>query len=646
MTYLMQNPVLTLLSLALPGLAFTTTALSTPLDAEPSRVAIVNSGFESGSLEGWTGWRTRRAATSDDACSGSFAVVLGPEIGQCSQELSIRPNSQYRLSAWVKTETGAEEVQLIASDYGGPAVSVSSALTEYAEVSLTFTSAYTAESVLILLKHPAGPGKGYVDDVQLTWLGEAPAVEIQEIMPLPQRVIEAEGGVAQLPDDKVQWYRDAKFGMFIHWGVYAAFDEGNEWVMHNQAYTPAAYRQRAEDPSNGFTADQFDPAAWAALAAQAGMRYVVLTARHHDGYALFHSEHPNAWTSTQHLGRDLILEYTDSVRASGLHVGLYYSPMSWRYPGYYNVTGNDMKPNRWGYEAAPWHHENARLMKEEVYEQVSRLLQNYGPIDYLFWDGAWLGQSINHPLEDRFWDTGKYQDPDGDWQIGEAYQERDHANGQPLGIMGMVRKYQPDILVNERFSWIGDVGVEEGGSATSGNVRGERMMEKCLSLMLGGWGYYPNRPVYSVEEVQVFLSDCVVRDINLLLNVAPDRHGNIPQEQQDVLIQTGEWLDKVGDAVYQTRGGPWQPQFGEFGYTWRSNKIYAHIYQGYRNAPEGTFTTQSLGARKVMGVKDIYTGQALRWQKNADHTVTIFDVDYSQSPSVTLLEITLADAVY
>lgn len=629
--------------------AFMSTNLIAQNKTEAPPVAkILNADFETGNLSPWNkySWMTQRAEITDVAHSGKYAVALGPESGRCSQEVKIRPNSRYRLSAWVKTESGAEQVELLAQDYGGPTVSVASALTEYTKVSLEFASAHATETLVISLKHPNGPGKGYVDSVELEYLGEAPEPTIQEFMTpaIPPQV--SEGGVETLPHSAMEWYQDAKFGMFIHWGVYAAIDKGPEWIMHNKAIPPDVYRARAEDPATGFTAAKFNPTEWAELAKNAGMKYTVLTSRHHDGYALFDSKHPNSWTSVKHLGRDLIKEYTDAVRKSGLHVGLYYSPMSWRYPGYFNVTGDNCKPNTWKYKAETWHKENARLMKEEVYEQLSVLLAKYGPIEYMFWDGGWLGQSVDHALEARFWDAGKYQDPKGDWLVGKAFQEREGFFGKALGVMGLVRKHQPKMIVNERFGWVGEVHGEEGSSATSGNVRNEKYIEKCASLQKGGWGYVPNAPVFTFEQVAVFLSDCVVRNMNLLLNVAPDREGVIPKSQQDVLLQTGAWLKKVGPAIYKTRGGPWQPLHGEYGFTYAGNNIYCHVYADYRHKAQGTFTTQSIGAKKVSKVIDLYSGKELPWKKNDDNTITIQQVDYNQTPYVTLLQVTLNENIY
>ena len=607
---------------------------------------ITNAGFEMGNLDGWKHWSTKFSAVTKEAYTGKYAVKIGPERAFCRQETKVRSNSLYRISAYVKTESGAEEVQFMISDYGGAAKSVSSSLTEYTKVSIDFQTAFSTEQILISLIHPTGNGSGFADQIELTYLGEAPKPILQEFVQIPKRILKEENGASQLPDKKMDWFLNDKFGMFIHWGVYAAMPEGNEWVRHQEAWGHEYYQRRARDPETGFTAAKFNATDWANLAKNAGMKYIALTSRHHDGFALFDSKHPSSWTSKKDLGRDFIKEYTDAVRTSGLHVGLYYSPMSWRYPGYYDVTGKDCKPNVWGYKTAKWHKEDARAMKEEVYEQVTTLLKDYGKIDYMFWDGGWLSQTINDELERAFWDPGKYQNPANEWPVNDKYITKDEETGKALGIMGLVRKYQPDMVVNERFSWIGDVHAEEGGASTSGDIRYEQYGEKCVSLQKGGWGYRPNSKVYSFEDIVVFLSNCAVRNINLLLNVAPDREGVIPQNQQDVLLKMGNWLSKVGNGIYGTRGGPWQPLFGEYGFTFNENKIYCHIYQGSREFNSGKFTTQSLGNKKVSKVINLYDGKPLLWVKNKNKTITTSGVDYTLNPSTTILEITLTEPVY
>ena len=607
---------------------------------------ITNAGFEAGNLEGWKYWRTRNASVIKDAYSGNYAVKFGPEIGMCIQEVKVKSNALYSISAYLKAESGAEEVQLQVSNYGGAVKTVSSSLTAYTKVSINFQTAFNTDIILISLIHLSGSGSGIADQIELTYLGEAPKPVLQEFIKIPAKATKEENGVAQLPAEKMNWFLNDRFGMFIHWGVYAAMPEGNEWVRHQEAWGSDYYQRRARDPEKGFTAAKFNPSEWVTLAQKAGMKYMVLTTRHHDGYALFDSKHPASWTSVKDLNRDLIKEYTNAVRASGLRVGLYYSPMSWRYPGYYDATGKDCKPNVWGYKTAKWHKEDAREMKEEVYEQVTNLFRNYGKIDYMFWDGSWLAQTINGTFDRSFWDPGKYQNPNNEWPINEKYITKEDSTGKALGIMGLVRKYQPEMIVNERFNWVGDVHAEEGGAYTSGDVRYEQYLEKCISLQKGGWGYRPNSKVYSFEEVVMYLSNCAVRNVNLLLNVAPDREGVIPQNQQEVLLKMGSWLNKVGSAIYNTRGGPWQPLFGEYGFTFNSNKIYCHIYNGYRELKSGKFITQSIGRKKVSKVINLYDGKELTWVKNKDNTLTISGVDYTQNPSATILEIILTETIY
>ena len=373
---------------------------------------ITNADFEKGTLVGWKHWRTRQATVVKEAYSGNYAVKIGPEKALCNQEAKVRQNALYRLSAYVKTESGAEEIQLIVSNHGGAAKSVSSSLTSYTKISIDFQTAFKIDSILISFSHPSGSGSAFADQVELLYLGEAPKPQLQEFMPFEPRIPKEMGGVSQLDNEKVNWFLNDKFGMFVHWGVYSAMPEGSEWVRHQEAWSNEYYMGRARDPEKGFTAAKFNPTEWAALAKKAGMKYTVLTARHHDGYALFDSKHPFSWTSQRDLGRDLIKEYANAVRAAGLRVGLYYSPVNWRYVGFYDPFGNNMLPNVWGYNtAAKWHKDDVIKMKEEVYEQVTRLLKDYGTLSYIFWDGASLGQVKNKALSDAFWDAGKYQNP-------------------------------------------------------------------------------------------------------------------------------------------------------------------------------------------------------------------------------------------
>ncbi len=456
----------------------------------------------------------------------------------------------------------------------------------------------------------------------------------------PERVLKTEMGITQLPDAQMQWMLDGKIGMFIHWGLYSGPAKG-EWFMEREAIRPELYRKYAFPDSGDeyFDAKDFHPEQWAQLAKDAGMQWMCLTTRHHDGFSLFDNPHPNAFTSQQTLGRDLVAEYVKAARAAGLKVGLYFSPIDWRYPGYYDVTGADMKPNKFGYKQDPADKENARLLKEENYVAVKKLLTGYGPIDYIFWDGGWLAQQGKDADAAFFHEPGKYLDPENAWPIPAQYQDLEEGTGRPLGIMGMVRKYQPNAVTNLRYGWVGDITEEEGSGQTKGPIRNTVYQEKCMSLQGSAWGYTPQAEMpgrnTSLPALEQYIANCAVRNMPLLLNVSPDRHGVIPQAQQQRLREMGTWLKKTGDAIYGTRGGPWQPVDGQYGYTYKNATVFAHLLKGYAGT---TFHVPPMGKLKAVKVYDVFTGQPLAFAAMEDG-IEVKNLDRESSPGDTILAI-------
>src|SRR5450432_2846544 len=330
------------------------------------------------------------------------------------------------------------------------------------------------------------------------------------------RVAQTTMGITQLPNEKLDWLLDAKFGMFIHWGLYSGVGRG-EWVMQNEAISPEKYRQYAY-PKSGeayFDAADFHPEAWAQLAKDAGMKWMCLTTRHHDGFCLFDSPQTNAFTSMQTLHRDLVAEYVKACRDAGLKVGIYYSPLSWRYPGYYDVTGTNCAPNKFGYKTDSSHFENARLMKEENYVNVKKLLTSYGKIDHIYWDGGWLGQKGSDADAAFFHEPGKYLDQANQWPIPKQYKDIEESTDKALGIMGMVRKYQPDAITNLRYGWMGDLKEEEGPRETKGPIRNDFYCDKNMTIQHGAWGYdkqaVAKGAVFSRDELINYLANCAMR---------------------------------------------------------------------------------------------------------------------------------------
>lgn len=349
--------------------------------------------------------------------------------------------------------------------------------------------------------------------------------------------------VEPLAEEDMQWFRDAKFGMFIHWGVYSLLGRG-EWVLFNERLNVKEYESLAED----FSVPEYDPKAWARTAKAAGMKYMVLTTRHHDGFCLFDSKASsfNAVNSAAH--RDLVREYVDACRGEGLKVGLYYSPMDWRFPGYF------MPEMYW---------DSALEMKKQCWTQLEELMTNYGKIDLLWFDGEWLalgGMDWGPNGWERRpgWETGKFMKVNYFWESEK--------------LINQIRRWQPGIMINNRGGWEGDFHVRE---RRIDGIRTDKPWDSndCIA---DSWGYIPGRPVMSLRQLIKNLTDIVVRDGNYLLNIGPTGTGKMEPEQTGRLGQLGLWLQKYGESIYGTRGGPVLPgRWG--GSTYRGNRVYLHV---------------------------------------------------------------------
>lgn len=334
-----------------------------------------------------------------------------------------------------------------------------------------------------------------------------------------------------LTDEDMKWWMDAKVGLFIHWGLYAIPGQG-EWVMHNNQIPVEEYAKLADE----FNPQNADMNEWALLARDAGMKYSVFVTRHHDGFAMWDSRSSyNDFTSAKTTAkRDFVKEYLDAFRKQNFKAGLYYSPMDWRFPGYFHPK-----------EMA----ENAALMKKQCYEQIEELMSEYGDISILWYDGGWLAHNGSDSDAAWFW--------------------------EPVKLNKMVRKYQPGIVINPRSGMAGDFRCDEGGHDITGEII-PFPWEKGFTLGKA-WGYTPDENTMPVERLLSLLINAAVRNGNTLINVGPDRNGNIPESMETVLNRLGQWLKANGESIYCTRGGPFQPVDYVYGSTYRENTIYLHI---------------------------------------------------------------------
>jgi alpha-L-fucosidase len=375
----------------------------------------------------------------------------------------------------------------------------------------------------------------------------------------------------RLSVEQMEWWQDAKIGMFIHWGLYAIPAKG-EWAMFKKKIPKEEYAKFA----NEFNPQHFDADIWADVAKDAGMKYMVLTARHHDGFALWDS--PSSYgdfTSVKTAAkRDFVKEYTSACRKAGLGVGLYYSPMDWRFPGYF-------KPKELV--------ENAELMKKQGYGQVEELMTNYGEIDILWYDGGWLAHNGTDADAAWFW--------------------------EPVKLNKMVRRHQPNVVINPRSGWEGDFQCKEGGGKINGPIINEPW-EKCLNLNQVSWGYRSIQNLMTLDEIILMLVNTVDRGGNILLNVGPDANGVIPDTHIARLKEVGDWLGKYGESIYGTRPGPFEPVDDVYGSVQKDNLIYIHLLRSIEKLELPPLE------KKIKSCKQL-NGSCLKFKQNSNG-ITVF----------------------
>jgi alpha-L-fucosidase len=320
---------------------------------------------------------------------------------------------------------------------------------------------------------------------------------------------------------RMQWWHAAKFGMFIHFGVYSTI-ERHEWVMENEAIPIGEYTSHAAT----FRPAAQSPRAWARLAKQAGMKYMVMTTKHHEGFCNFSTKLTNYCAPKQGPGRDLVGEYVEAARAEGLHVGFYYSLMDWHHPDGARCATDEAARGRF---------------VEYTHGLIRELLTNYGKVDVLWYDVAW-------PLDAKSWESER--------------------------MNNMVFELQPEIIVNNRNKLPGDFSTPEQKIVAETNGR---PWEACMTLN-DSWGYQRADDNWkSPRTVIRNLIECARDGGNYLLNIGPKPDGSIPEESVRILSEVGRWMESNGDTIY--RSEPCQVRRSNYAdFTRAGNTLYMHVY--------------------------------------------------------------------
>lgn len=387
------------------------------------------------------------------------------------------------------------------------------------------------------------------------------------LLPLPTPQLTAQWApLATDPNaqNRIQWWKDARVGLFIHWGVYSIPGRG-EWVQWAEQIPATEYAKLMAQ----FHPEHFSAEKWAQTAKDAGMKYVVLTARHHDGFALFDDPGSDFTAVKSAAHHDFVADYVKAVRSAGLGVGLYYSPLDWRFPGFFFPD---------------LYMDSAIALRGQYRRQISELATHYGKLDILWFDGGgneWLGfggVQFNGHWYARHADqpyTGKF-----DWQDDQ--------------VVDYLREKQPNIVINDRTDAPADFRSREGDGAL-GKFDNQTPWERCTTIVEGAWGYQAGAKVKPLDRILRLLIGAAGRDGNFLLNVGPQPDGKIELSQAERLHELGEWLKQNGESIYGTRGGPWLP--GGYGVsTHRGNYVYVHVLK----IPEsGTLVLPTLPTRVV-----------------------------------------------
>ena len=342
--------------------------------------------------------------------------------------------------------------------------------------------------------------------------------------------------------------------MFVHWGLYSLAAR-HEWVMNYEQLSAADYRKYFEH----FDPDLYDPREWAAAARNAGMKYVVLTTKHHDGFVLWDSALTEYKSTNTPCGRDLLTPYVEALREAGLKVGFYHSVIDWHHPDF---PIDAVHPER---NNPAWRELNegrtGEAYRHYLHGQVRELLSNYGHIDYLFFDFSYPEMSTEtDDGEPQFRGKGA-----GDWGSVE--------------LMEMIRELQPGIIVNDRLNVPGDFVTPEQYQPAGAMVSGDREVpwEACQTLN-GSWGYDRDNLDYkSSGQLVRMLIDGVSKGGNLLLNVGPTARGNIDPRAHAILEDIGEWMRLHGRSIHGA-GASGLAAPVDARYTLRGNRLYLHLF--------------------------------------------------------------------
>ena len=409
-----------------------------------------------------------------------------------------------------------------------------------------------------------------------------------------------------------KWFEDAKFGLFIHWGVYSILGDG-EWVMNNQNISIKEY----ENLPKFFNPTKYDPEKWVLMAKEAGMKYITITSRHHDGFSMFNSKASNYnIVEKTPYGKDVLKMLAEACRKHDIKLFFYYSQLDWYRDDYFprGRTGNGIK----GRGEGKWE-DYINFMKA----QLTELLTNYGEIGGIWFDGQW---------DQHDWDGKRFGKINVDFKLDEVYKLIHDL--QPQALIGSNHHLAPNPGEDFQMFEKDLPGKGTKDFATSKDDIGNLPLEVCETIN-GSWGFnLKDRKHKSEKELIQYLINAAGYGSNLLLNVGPMPNGEIQDEHINSLKKIGLWVKENGETIYGTRKGPSEPN-DQFVTTKKQNKIYIHVLDSSIESLEiKTF------AKKIKSF--IYFNSKKKVKYVNKHNKLRIDLEKSEMNDIdTILELTI-----
>ena len=358
---------------------------------------------------------------------------------------------------------------------------------------------------------------------------------------------------AQEKMERMKWWTDARFGMFIHWGLYA-MPARHEWVKNRERITDEDYQVYFDL----FNPDLYNPREWAKAAKKAGMKYFVITTKHHEGFCLFDSKYTDYKAANTPYGKDLIKPMVEAFRAEGLKVGFYYSLIDWHHPEYPVDRIHPMRDNKEFREKEK--DRDIRIYQEYLYNQVREILTQYGTIDCLFMDFSFPGED------------GKGRN---DWQSEN--------------LLRLIRELQPNIIINDRLDLMDVPGGWDFRTPEQFMPRawvthdGAKVPWETCQTFSGSWGYHREENTWkSVRQLVVMLIETVSKGGNLLLNVGPTARGTFDERAVERLDGIGDWMEYHDRSIYGCTSAPDEfkkPESCLLTYNPQTKRMYVHVLE-------------------------------------------------------------------